>query len=276
MMQTVILAPIHNSLYARLLTSALVEERGIDVCAVVVRSHWNIQRIRSEFSRDGARLVKKFIDKYLLGDDRFSSGQAKNNLSVSAEKSGLSFPSLKDLTKAYQIPYFKVPDFNQAGCVRFIQNLSPQVILFTGGGLIRKELLEVPETGVLNCHSGILPFYRGMDVVEWTAAEKNIVSMGFGATLHFMDSGVDTGPILLTEKIELHSQDTFLTIREKLEVLMLKLMLRGVKGLRDGKISPKMQKKSAGRQYFVMHPRIKTYAEINLERATKRKSSGTG
>jgi folate-dependent phosphoribosylglycinamide formyltransferase PurN len=269
MIRTVILAPIHNSLYARLLANTLTKEEGIELCGIAVRSHWNLKRVHGEFGRDGMRLVKKVVDKYLLGDERFSGRPSRDNLYAAAEKAGLGYKSLKDIARTHQIPYRQVADFNHPDSIAFLRDQAPRIILFTGGGLIRKDLLAVPELGVLNCHSGILPEYRGMDVVEWTAAEENIQAVGFGATLHFMDNGVDTGPILLARLIDSLPGDTFTLIRDRIEALMLDLMLEGVKGLRDGKISARPQAITAGRQYYVMHPRMRTFAQKNLEEAAR-------
>jgi methionyl-tRNA formyltransferase len=127
-------------------------------------------------------------------------------------------------------------------------------------------VLAIPRLGVLNCHTGILPQYRGMDVVEWTAFEENIGRIGFGATLHFMDSGVDTGPILLKKKIPLSSNSNFESIRAELETVMVDLMVQGVQGLRDGILFSNPQELKKGRQYFVMHPRIKIAAQTRLEK----------
>jgi hypothetical protein len=47
---------------------------------------------------------------------------------------------------------------------------------------------------------------------------------------------------------------------------MVKLMLQGICGLRDGSIAPRIQSESAGRQYYVMHPRLQTAASARLAR----------
>ena len=138
------------------------------------------------------------------------------------------------------------------------------MVIFTGGGLLRKPILEIPQLGILNCHTGILPQYRGMDVVEWTVLEEKIDAVGLGVTLHFMDIGVDTGPILLKKKYFLKPGSSFESIRAELEVMMVYLMIEGVKGLQTGNLNPLMQDLQKGRQYFVMHPRIKEVAEIRL------------
>jgi methionyl-tRNA formyltransferase len=57
---------------------------------------------------------------------------------------------------------------------------------------LRKQLLEVPRLGVLNAHLGLLPEIRGMSSPEWSLLQHIPV----GVTIHFMDTGIDTGPIL--------------------------------------------------------------------------------
>ena len=265
MMKAVLLAPIYNSLYARLIANALTKEKDIEISAVIVRSIWNTRRLSSEFKRDGGRLISKIYQKLFIGDKRFSANNG-NNLSALAQQQQLRYKTLSHLAKDLKIPYHIVADHNHPKSLQILQNIQPDIIFFTGGGLLRQPLLAIPRLGVLNCHTGILPQYRGMDVVEWTAVEENIERIGFGATLHFMDTGVDTGPVLLKKRITLSSAATFESIRAELETIMVDLMIRGTCGLRDGSLLPQPQKLTEGRQYFVMHPRIKNAAKTRLER----------
>lgn len=263
MMKIALLAPIHNSLYARLVVHQMLAMEDIEVSAIIVRSHWNFKRFRSEFGRDGVRLLRKIYQKLVLGDVRFASSRSENLLSLARELN-LSSASLKEIARQRGIPYLTTPDHNQPECVELLEKTAPQLIAFTGGGLIRRNILDIPEIGILNCHTGILPQYRGMDVVEWTAAENKIGEIGFGATLHLMDRGVDSGPIILKKTINPNPGESFAIIRERLEVLMVKLMVEGICGLRDDKLHPQLQKPLDGRQYYVMHPRVKKFTEEQL------------
>ena len=268
MLKVALLAPIHNSLYARLVVRQLVDMEDVEVCAILVRNHINLQRFKSEFGRDGARLIRKISQKYILGDERFENKTNETLASLAAEI-GLQQTSLKDFAAQYDLPYMRAANHNLPKCEQFLREAQPDVIAFTGGGLIRKNILAIPRIGILNCHTGILPQYRGMDVVEWTAAEGKMDPVGFGATLHLMDKGVDTGPILLKRTIPAEVGDDFTTIRERLEVLMVRLMIEGIAGLRDDKLQPQPQESQDGRQYFVMHPRMKAYACQQLDRELK-------
>ena len=105
-----------------------------------------------------------------------------------------------------------------------------------------------------------------MDVLEWAVLEEGNRQPEVGISLHFMDCGVDTGPILLQQKMELKKNDTFVRIRQRLEPMMVKLIIDGVCGLRDKTLQPKPQRPGDGRQFFVMHPRLQAVAGNRLNR----------
>lgn len=268
MIRVAVLAPIDNSLYARLVCYKLRQEREVQLAGIVVRSPWNPNRFLSEFNRDGMRLLRKVVEKGFRGDKRFDEN-TEENLARLAENWELPFKSLKRLAAEYNIPYRIVNDHNQRKSEQFLHQISPDLIVFTGGGLVRENILSIPSLGIMNCHTGILPEYRGMDVVEWTAAEGNVANVKFGATLHLMDKGVDTGPVLKALKIDPGYAKSFKQIRAKLEVKMVELMLDGVRGFRDRLIMTIPQRVEDGSQYYVMHPRIRSYANLQLLRQTK-------
>src|SRR5436309_2693224 len=59
-------------------------------------------------------------------------------------------------------------------------------------------VIEAFRLGILNAHIGVLPAYRGMNVAEWAALEGGSV----GCSVHFIDTGIDTGPILATRGVD--------------------------------------------------------------------------
>jgi methionyl-tRNA formyltransferase len=190
-----------------------------------------------------------------LGEDAYPSEEEETLLRLSAE-AGLPNDNLAKLTRRYGAAHIQKPDLNDTAIVEFLKRLSPDVVVFSGGGLVRQPVLEIPAMGVLNCHSGILPAYRGMDVVEWAILEAD-GKPEIGLTLHFMDAGVDTGPILLRHYEQIQKDDTLTRIRRRLEPQMVKLMMRGLRRLRDQNLEPQPQAIEEGRQYFVMHPRLR-------------------
>lgn len=266
-LRVVLFAPTQTSMYARLLAHLIHNEDDIDLVGISVRSLWSWRRIRGELRRDGARLIAKVYSKLILGEDAYPAGD-RATLSQLAVEEGLSDPSLRHIGNRHEIPLIQVTDLNAQPSELFVRDLRPDIVVFSGGGLIRKNILEIPELGIINCHSGILPTYRGMDVVEWAVLEAQD-QPELGLTLHFLDRGVDTGPILLYHHESIRSGDTLASIRYRLEHEMVKLMMNGLRNLRDGTLRAQPQTQSEGRQYFVMHPKLRLAAAeriINLSK----------
>ena len=263
-MKVAILAPIATSLYSRVVTYGLSREPGIEITAVIVRSPWSWKRVRSEFRRDGARLIRKIAQKMVLRDDRFGTDD-RETLREVAREMGLPGRSLHDLTSGLGVRLTTCDDHNAPSAVETLARSTPDLVVFTGGGLLRQKLLSVPRLGTLNCHMGILPRFRGMDVVEWTALEHGIDDSGIGVTVHYMDCGVDTGAILSKHRTELRRGDDFISIRRRMERDMALCMMQAVRDLRDGRIEPQPQAAADGRQSFVMHPTIMEIARRRLQ-----------
>jgi len=275
MMRIAILSPIANSIYSRLVAHLAAAEPDVEIVAIVVRTPWNVSRIKGEFRRDGARLIQKVRTK-LLAREETVAPDLTDSIGAFAREVGLGSEDLKAFAARRNIPFLQAPDHNAPAALDLLRRAAPDLIAFTGGGMIRKDLLSIPRIGVMNCHAGLLPHYRGMDVVEWPAAENRLNDPGIGLTLHLMDTGLDTGPILKQKRLDLRPGDTFASIRSRIPQGLVTLMLEGIRGLRDGGIHPAPQRQSDGRQYYVMHPRIRAYAEAQLSRFLEARTSGPG
>lgn len=79
--------------------------------------------------------------------------------------------------------------------LQLLEELRPDLIIsIRYRRILREAAIAIPQHGVLNLHSGILPDYRGVMATFWAmlAGEKQI-----GTTLHWIvDSGIDTGPVI--------------------------------------------------------------------------------
>ncbi len=258
-MRVALLSPTPSSYYARATASLLREIEGIELVGVVIRSMFSWSRFRSELRRDGPRLLWKIHQKLILGEAVYSEDDPATMRTLVRDL-GLQSGSLKSDARRWGIPCATTLEHNHPHTERFLRRLLPDLIVFTGGGLVRRNILELAPLGVLNCHSGILPRYRGMDVVEWALLE-GAGSGSVGLTTHIMDPGVDTGPILMKHIEQIQPGDSIDGIRKRLEPRMVSLMVESVHGLQQGTLKPRPQRPGDGRQYFVMHPRLLTLAE---------------
>ena len=263
MLKVAMLAPIESSLYARLVVQRLSRMPGVELTGIIVRTPWNWSRLRSEIRRDGSRLFGKVIAKMLKGDKRYAGTDAMTPPALKKEW-GLEADSLKALGKQHGILHRTVKDHNDPEALEILRTGQPDLVVFTGGGLIRQSLLDIPTLGVMNCHMGILPEYRGMDVVEWPFLDEDDPASWLGLTLHLMDDGVDTGPIIRRCHVPVKKGDNFRSIRDRLEYFMPKEVVAATEAISRGEHQLEPQEAADGRQFFVMHPRLMALAEKRL------------
>ena len=265
MSSVVLFSPSRYSLYT-ISVAELLRRQNVEFKAIIVRKLVNPGRFASEFRRDGARLLKKIWKKLVLRE-RAYSGRTFETMASFMRAEDIRFKTVDALAREYNIPLQYCRDLNDAEVVETLRRLSPDLVVFTGGGLIRKEVLANAGAGVVNCHMGILPKYRGMDVVEWPILEGDLEHIGM--TVHFMDEGVDTGDILCTKQVEFASGDTIKQVRDRFEPPMCREIVSVCVDFLAGNLKRQPQKKSAGRQYFVMHPRLIELAGEKLSRENK-------
>src|SRR5271165_2637927 len=103
-----------------------------------------------------------------------------------------AFRSMHEVAAFYGFPVSTCRDQNSPDSIGRLKTWSPDLIIFTGGNILRRPLLDVPRLGVLNVHLGLLPEIRGMSSPEWSLLNHIPV----GITIHYVDAGIDTGPIL--------------------------------------------------------------------------------
>lgn len=85
--------------------------------------------------------------------------------------------------------------------------------------IIPPEILSIPKQGVLNLHPAFLPYNRGWHTPSWAILEDTPI----GATLHFMNDGVDTGDIVHRKQICVSPGDTAHSLYLRLKKLELEV-----------------------------------------------------
>ncbi|MDC8450032.1 MAG: methionyl-tRNA formyltransferase [Nitrospira sp.] len=124
----------------------------------------------------------------------------------------------------------------------FLQALSawqPDLIVVTAfGRILHAPILQLPPRGCVNVHGSLLPKYRGAAPVQWAVINGETET---GITTMLMDEGMDTGPMLLQEKLEIFPDDTAGTLASRLAELGGRLLLDTLMQLKAGTLTPKKQ-----------------------------------
>ena len=175
------------------------------------------------------------------------------------------FRSLREVARAHEFPVVICGDQNSSLAVAQLKQWSPDLAIFTGGNILREQLLEVPRRGILNAHLALLPEIRGMSSPEWSL----LCGVPLGITVHFMDSGIDTGPILLRREFTVAADcDSLADLRNRMIAEGIELIAETVASLDRGTISPVPQvDRENDSQFFVMHEWLKSLATLRLKKS---------
>lgn len=106
-------------------------------------------------------------------------------------------------------PTCEVPSVNSDEARTALLSLAPAVVVVNGTRIISPQTLSTVEAPFVNMHAGITPRYRGVHGGYWALVEgrRDLV----GTTIHLVDKGVDTGPILRQVTFDVTDADSFVT-----------------------------------------------------------------
>lgn len=115
-------------------------------------------------------------------------------------------PSLRRLGAAYRVPLVDSRDVNSAGTLAMLREWQPDLLLSVHfNQRLGIEVLALPPQGALNVHGALLPRNRGLFPHFWALANGDSET---GVTVHWMDAGIDTGDIVLQERIAIAPEST--------------------------------------------------------------------
>jgi folate-dependent phosphoribosylglycinamide formyltransferase PurN len=104
------------------------------------------------------------------------------------------------------LKFITTDNVNSSKCLVAIKESNPELIVSVSmNQLINKDILELPLKRSVNVHCAPLPAYGGMSPYVWALANNENHS---AATIHYMDEGLDTGNIIMQEKISVLSNDS--------------------------------------------------------------------
>jgi methionyl-tRNA formyltransferase len=106
------------------------------------------------------------------------------------------------------------------------------------GLILPKAILVAPKLGCLNIHASLLPRWRGAAPIQRAIMAGDAES---GVTIMQMDEGLDTGAMLLQERVPITASTTAETLHDALAAMGARLIVGALDGLAAGKLKPKPQ-----------------------------------
>ena len=99
--------------------------------------------------------------------------------------------------------------------------------------ILKKRFLDAFPNRIMNIHPALLPAFPGLN------AQKQALEYGVkvsGATVHFVDEGIDTGPIILQETVKVEEDDTVETLADRILKVEHKIYSEAIKLFAEGRL----------------------------------------
>lgn len=143
-----------------------------------------------------------------------------------------------------------------------IKSQKPDVICVVAyGKILPNEILEIPKYGCINVHASLLPKYRGAAPIQWAVLNGDKTT---GVTTMYMDTGMDTGDMILKEEVQIGEYETTGELWERLSKIGAKLLVKTLKEIESGTVKREKQ----GTDYTMAPMLEKSMAQIDWENQT--------
>lgn len=144
----------------------------------------------------------------------------------------MASPPVKELAMKYNIPIYQPKKVKEPEFLEILKELNPDMIIVAAfGQILPKAILELPKYGCINVHASLLPKYRGSAPIQWVIINGEKTT---GVTIMHMDTGVDTGDMILKEEVEIAEDETGGSLHDKIAAAGGKALLKALQQIENG------------------------------------------
>lgn len=158
-----------------------------------------------------------------------------------------------EVIKHYEIEHYFINDVNNQDVVNLIREKQTDLLItYDCGQILKKDAIMASSIASLNVHSSLLPKYRGTAPIYWVLKNKEKET---GITIHFIDEGIDTGDVILQNKIAINPGMREKTLTKALAQLGAESIFAGIQ-LFKGESIERIKQDSACATYYSNTERV--------------------
>lgn len=189
-----------------------------------------------------------FIGQAAFGRDCLQAlldqGEEVAGVLTVADRAGQKKPNpVKELAVTRGLPLLQPERLRSETAHQWVAKQRPDLLVLAFvTEIVPQTMIDLATRGGINFHPSLLPAYRGGSAMNWALinGEKET-----GVTIHQIDAGVDTGPIIIQEKVSIDPDDTVKSLYfNKIYPLGVKMVAEAVRLIREGKAMPRPQDES--------------------------------
>jgi methionyl-tRNA formyltransferase len=188
-------------------------------------------------------MSQKRVKTIILGDEI-----GLPTLKIVSEKANLDYRAVVWSNKIhnpknelfYNVHQIQFTKNEPSALIRFIHEEEIELLLvYSFDVIIPRDVLDIPGLKSVNFHGGELPKYRGANILNWVLIEGQ-TSMAI--TMHEIEEGVDSGPVIYESKLPILKNDTAITLRDKIDNEIRQSFPEALIGYLSGIVTPVKQK----------------------------------
>ncbi|MGE5417646.1 MAG: methionyl-tRNA formyltransferase [Acidobacteriota bacterium] len=162
------------------------------------------------------------------------------------------YGSVAQMASDYEIPVIKPEDPNSLDTEKFLSKLDPDIFVLAGyGKIIKSNIIDIPKIMCINLHGGKLPKYRGSSPLNWALINGE---ESFTLSVIRVDSGVDTGDILLERSFEIMNNDNIVKLHDTANEQFPNMLLETLSAIEYGTVRTVKQDRVEGSYYPLRFP----------------------
>lgn len=171
------------------------------------------------------KMIEKFNVSAIVTQPDKPSGRGKK----------VSISPIKEVGLSNEIPIFQPEKIRtDSVIINKLKELKPDFIIVVAyGQILTKEILDIPRLGCICLHASLLPMYRGSAPINWCLINGETKT---GNTTMLMDTGIDTGDMLMRSEIEISESMTAGELYNLLKINGAELLEETINGIITGKI----------------------------------------
>ncbi|MCX0395378.1 methionyl-tRNA formyltransferase [Clostridium perfringens] len=171
------------------------------------------------------KMIEKFNVSAIVTQPDKPSGRGKK----------VSISPIKEVGLSNEIPIFQPEKIRtDSVIINKLKELKPDFIIVVAyGQILTKEILDIPRLGCICLHASLLPMYRGSAPINWCLINGETKT---GNTTMLMDTGIDTGDMLMRSEVEISEYMTAGELYNLLKINGAELLEETINGIITGKI----------------------------------------
>ena len=146
--------------------------------------------------------------------------------------------AVKNFAEKKGLKVLQPENLKDTGFIDQLKALKADLMIVVAFRMLPKQVWELPPLGTFNLHASLLPQYRGAAPINWAIINGEKIS---GVTTFLIDEKIDTGALLLQEKIPLSPEETAGSLHDKMAQIGSQVMLQTIDGLVNQTLKAQVQ-----------------------------------